>query len=190
MGTSFIGNMFTDQNVTSAMNTVAPMVEGAGVLMSTSAAYDKSVADKTAYAMQATVANQNAALATANASDAIRRGQTAEVNSQLRTRQLQGTQAAQMAANGMDLGSGSPLSILSDTEFMGGNDAAVIHDNALKEAYGFQVQAANYTSNANLLQYRADMESPNKAAATSLLTGLGNVASRWYGVRHNLGSQN
>lgn len=168
---------------------LAPAVETAGVLMSGTAAYNKTTADNTAYAMQASVANQNAAMANANASDAITRGQTAVVNSELRTRQLQGTQAAQMAANGVDLGSGSPLSILSDTQFMGGNDATVIQNNALKEAYGYQVQAANYTSNADLLTYRANSNSPTTSAETALLTGAGSVASRWYGVRHNLASQ-
>lgn len=166
----------------------APAVEGAGVALSGVAAYNKSVADKTAYDMQATVADNNAAMARAQASDAITRGQTAEVNSQLKTRQLQGMQAAQMAANGVDLSSGSPLSILSDTEFMGANDAAVIHANALKEAYGFNVQEANYKNNANLLRYRSGMESPFTSAATSLLTGAGSVASRWYSTRQKVGS--
>lgn len=163
-------------------------IEGAGVALSGVAAYNKSVADKAAFDMQATVAENNANMARAAASDAIRRGQTEEVNSQLKTRQLQGKQAAQMAANGVDLSSGSPLSILSDTEFMGANDAAVIHANALKEAYGFNVQEANYKNNAKLLRYRSDMESPTTAAATSLLTGSGNVANRWYTRRQKVGT--
>jgi hypothetical protein len=166
------------------MGDIAQGVEGAGVALSGVAAYNKSKADKTAYDMQATVADNNATMARAQASDAIKRGQTAEVNAQLRTRQLQGTQAAQMAANGLDLSSGSPLSILSDTEFMGANDAAVIHANALKEAYGFNMQEANSTNNAKLLRYRSGMESPGTAAATSLLTGAGTVASRWYSRKH------
>lgn len=170
------------------VNIAAPSVEGAGIALSGVGAYNKSVADKAAYDMQATVADNNAMLADAQGRDAITRGQTAEVNSRLRTRQLQGNQAAAMAANGVDLSTGSPLNILSDTELMGANDAAVIRNNALREAWGYNVQASNARSNADLLRYRAAMESPARAAATSILTGVGSVASRWYGTRHNLGS--
>lgn len=169
------------------VNAAAPAIEMSGASMAGVGAYNKSLADKAAYETQATVADNNSALAQLQASDAIRRGQTAQFTSQLRTRQLQGTQAATMAANGVDLSSGSPLNILSDTEFMGNNDAGVIAMNAAKEAWGYNVQAANASNNANLLRARAETESPGRAMATSLLTSAGNVASRWYGVRHNIG---
>lgn len=162
----------------------APVLEGAGMVTAAASAYAKSAADRAAYDTQATVADNNSALAKLQASDAIQRGQTAEVNSELKTRQLQGHQAAMMAANGVDLSSGSPLNILSDTEFMGANDAGVIARNAAREAWGYNVQAQNYSSNANLFRERADMESPDRAAATSLLTDGGQVARRWYSSRH------
>lgn len=165
---------------------IAPLAVGAqasGAVLSGVGAYNKSVADKAAYAMQATVADTNAGLADAQARDAIARGQVTEFNSTLKARQLKGQQVASMAASGLDLSTGSPLSVLTDTDVMSASDAAVIRRNALKEAYGFDIQAANYRDNASLLKYRSDMESPGKAAATSLLTGAGKVAASWYNTR-------
>jgi len=158
-------------------------MQGTGVALSGVGAYNKAIADRAAYESQAAVSGNNAILADAQARDALSRGQTAEVNSRLRTRQLKGQQIAQMAANGLDLSEGSPLSILTDTDFMGENDAAVIRQNALKEAWGYGVQAQNYRGNADLLRFRAGMESPGRSAATSLLTGTGSVAASWYNMR-------
>lgn len=172
------------KDMSEVLGPVALGAQGVGAAFTASGAYTKAVADKTAYGVQADVADQNAVIARAQASDAITRGQTATFNSQLRTRQIKGQQIAAMAANGLDLSEGTPLNILTDTEFMGQNDANVLARNAIKEAYGFSVSAANAKSNADLLRYRADMESPGKAAAASLLTSAGSVASKWYSMRH------
>lgn len=158
----------------------------AGGFVSAGASYAKSTADKTAYEIQATVADNNATIARAQSGDAIRRGQLETVKSGLRARQLKGQQIATMAANGVDLSTGSPLNILTDTDYMAATDADIIALNAAKEAWGFDVQASNAKNNADLLRYRAGMESPGRAAATSLLTSAGSVASKWYGTRRPL----
>ena len=46
-----------------------------------------------------------------------------------------------MAANGVDLSSGSPLDILGDTAMYGELDALTIRSNAEREAYGYRVQS-------------------------------------------------
>lgn len=156
----------------------------AGGVMAAGAAASKSIADRAAYNIQATATENNATLEHAAAGDAIRRGQVAQVGSELRTRQVKGAQIAGMAANGVDLGSGSPLNILSDTDLTGINDVNVIAMNAAKEAWGFNLRASNDESNARLLRARAAMESPVRAAGTSLLTSAGTVASKWYSTRN------
>jgi hypothetical protein len=158
-------------------------IAGVGAVASGVGAYNKSVADRAAYQIQSTVAGQNAAIADLQAQDAIRRGQVTEFNSTLKARQLKGQQIAQMAGGGLDLSSGSPTNILTDTDLMSAADAAVIRGNAMKEAWGYKVQEANYKSNADILKMRADMESPLASGATSLLTGAGRVASSWYNSR-------
>lgn len=159
-------------------------VQTGGAFLTAGAAAAKSTADKAAYGIQATATENNAALEHAAAIDAIRRGQVAQATSQLKTRQLKGNQIATMAAHGLDLGEGSPLDILTDTDFMGEVDAGIIAANASKEAWGYDVKAANDKSNAALLRSRAEMESPGRAAATSLLTSAGTVASKWYSTRN------
>lgn len=118
-------------------------------------------------------ATANAQIADLQAADAITRGNDAVFKSQLRTAQLKGTQTATLAAHGVALDQGSALDILTSTDVMGAQDAATIHDNANKEAWGDKVQAANYRS-------QASSANPWAVGGTSLLKGAGAVASRWY----------
>lgn len=157
-------------------------MQAAGVGVSSVAAYQKAEMDKTAYTMQAQVAETNAQLDEFRAADAITRGKTTLGKHQLSVRQMVGTQRAQLAANGLTLDSGSPLNILSDTEFMGARDAEIIKSNALKEAWGYKVQAVNDRNAASMLRYRAGMSDPGSAAATTALTGAGSVAASWYNM--------
>lgn len=154
--------------------------QAAGGVAAAYGAYSKSKAEKTAYTMQAQVADNNKKYAGWQAEDALRRGQKATVAQQLKTRQLKGAQIARMAENGIDLGEGSALNILTDTDYMGAIDANTITDNAAKEAWFYRAQSQNYGSNADLLRYRANSENSTGAAAGTLLTSAGSVASRWY----------
>lgn len=165
------------------VGTTALGIQGAGTIMSTAAAYTKSKADKAAYDIQAGTAETNAMLDKARSEDAKYRGDVAVNASRLKTRQLEGQQRAGMAASGVSLESGSPLAILEGTEFMGERDAQVIRDNAAKEAWGYDVAAVNDRNNARLLRYRSGLERPGLNAATTLLTGVGSVASSWYNIR-------
>lgn len=158
-------------------------IQGAGTIMSTAAAYTKSKADKAAYEIQANTADANAALDTAKSADAKYRGEVAVQNARFKARQLEGQQRAGLAASGVSLESGSPLAILEGTEVMGARDSQIIRDNALKEAWGYDVAAVNERNNARFLRYRAGAERPGLDAATTLLTGVGSVASSWYNIR-------
>jgi len=91
----------------------------------------------------------------------------------LRTAQLKGTQTASLAAHGVALDQGSALDVLTSTDVMGAADAATIHDNAAKESWGDQVQAANYRS-------QASNANPWAAGFTSMIGGASTVADRWY----------
>lgn len=163
---------------------VALGVQTAGAFVSAGAAASKSIADKAAYSTQARATSANAEVERLAAADALRRGQVTQANAAVRTNQLKGQQIAELAAHGVEIGEGSPLEILTGTDLMGVNDANVIAANAAKEAWGYDVRAKNDDINATLLRARADMESPGRAAAGSLLTSAGTVASRWYSTRH------
>lgn len=156
-----------------------PYMQYAGMAMSAVSAFKGSAATQTATGMQSQVAANNAQIAEWQAADALVRGDRAAIRSRMQTHQLKGTQRARMAANGVDLGVGSALNILSDTDYFGDVDVDTIKDNAGKEAWALRNQAGNYRSESSLLQSRSDSEKPWMAFGTSLLTSAGKVASTW-----------
>lgn len=152
----------------------------AGMGLSAVSAFQGSQANKDAYGMQAAVSKRNAQVADWQAEDATRRGKVAASDQRIKNNQLKGTQRARLAANGVDLGHGSALQILADTDYFGDIDAGRIEDNAAREAWAIRQQAAGFRADASLLQARADSERPWLAAGTSLLTSAGRVAGNWY----------
>lgn len=153
---------------------------GAGMGMQAFGAYSNSKAAKTAYGAQAQIAANNAQIAGWQADDAMARGRRTASTIRLKANQVKGSQRAAMAANGVDLGEGSALQILADTDLFAGIDANTAMDNAAKEAWAIRNQAAGFTAESNLLKARGDAESPGFALAGSLITGAGRVASSWY----------
>lgn len=166
------------------MGNIGSGLQIAGVIGQTLGAYKKSSGEQNAYEFQSKVAKKNAAIAEVQAKDAMLRGENAEQVTRTKTANLKGTQRASLAARGIDLGEGSALNILTDTDFMGERDALLVHDNANKEVWGLRNTAQNYTDNAMLLDWRAQQQSPAGDAFGTLLTGAGRVASSWYALRN------
>lgn len=164
----------------SALGQAAPAMQLAGAVGGAAGAYSSSAGAKAAYNAQAQIADNNAVIAGWQAADAERRGALKATQSRIQTVQLEGTQRAAMAANGVDLASDTPQRIVTDTEQFGKIDANTIIDNAAREAWGYRTQVTNYRNDAGLLRSRADAENPWLAAGTSLLTSAGKVASGWY----------
>lgn len=160
--------------------------QAAGAIGGTFATYRKSRAEAQGYEYQSAVARSNAQLAEWQAQDALTRGQTAEGNVRLRTAQLKGTQEAVIASRNVALTEGSALNILADTAFMGERDALTVRDTASREAWALREQAKGYRANAELMNWRAGVESPLASAAGTLLTSAGKVASSWYSMRYRI----
>ena len=152
----------------------------ASVLMQTGAAVGQSRAAKAAYDYQAQVAENNRRLAEMQAEDALERGRIKEQEHRRKVLRFKGRQIASLAARGVDLRSGSPLDILAGTDVMGEYDAQMILANAEREAWARRIEANNYAANAGLLRARASAERPLLRGASTLLTGAGVVADRWY----------
>lgn len=160
--------------------TAAVGAQAAGGVASAWGAYTKAKGERYAYEQQAIVAENNRQYAMWQAADATARGETAAGRHQMKVAQLKGSQRAALAERGIDLGEGSALDIMSDTDYMGAIDVNTIKDNAGKEAWAYRTQASNYGANADLLRYRAESTSPAGSAFGSLLTSAGSVASSWY----------
>lgn len=58
-----------------------------------------------------------------------------------RARQIQGSQRARLAAQGVDVSSGSALDVQMETEAMSEMDKLMARNNAAREAYGYRSQA-------------------------------------------------
>lgn len=159
--------------------TLAQGLQVAGAGASAYSAYSNSQGAKTAYNAQGQVAENNAQIARWQAEDALKRGGRDASRMRVKTNQLKGAQRAQLAANGVDLGVGSALNMLTDTDYFGEIDANTITDNAAKEAWAIRAQANNYSNEAALLRSRADAEKPLMSAGASLLTSAGKVAANW-----------
>lgn len=114
---------------------------------------------------QSAVANQNANIADAQAQDSINRGNAQAEEVRRRNAQAAGAQAATAAANGGDLASGSNLDIFGDTAQFGMLDVKTAINNAQREAFGYQVQAANARAEASAARSQGRF-----GAMTTLLT--------------------
>lgn len=154
--------------------------QAAGVGMQAYGAMQKSQAEADAANYQAAIQANNQRLAEIQAEDAIQRGEKAVEDHTRKVAALKGAQTASMAARGLDLSEGTPLSILTDTDLFGEMDKNTIKANAGREAWGYRAQAANAGSNASLLRMQAENQSPLLTGAGTLLAGAGQVADKWY----------
>ncbi|MDI3415699.1 hypothetical protein [Pantoea sp. V106_11] len=140
-----------------------PVAIGVAMLAATAAsAYSQRQQSK----YQSELANYNADLQEKSADAAINAGNAQADQMRARARQLSGTQAATMAASGVDLGGGTAVDIFGDTAQMGELDALTTVNNAKAQAYGLQTQAAGNRSQAS-----AYTSFGNQQVATTLLNG-------------------
>lgn len=127
------------------------------------------------------VAEANADIATAQANDAINRGNAEAEQRRRETRQRLGTQAATMGATGADLSTGNALDIFGDTAQFGALDSLTTANNAQREAYGYQVQAANYKAEASSARKQGECGSSNNIAHCAS-EGIRCVPDVWWDV--------
>jgi len=119
----------------------------------------------------AAIAEQNAQLAEKDAESALALGVVEENRYRRNVRQLQGSQATAIAANNLEQ-TGTPLDILTDTALIGEVDALTIRNNAIREAYGFSVDAANTRAQGQLERFKGRSQ-----AAGTILGGAGDSFS-------------
>lgn len=143
---------------------------GAGVLGTLS----QMQATKNNAAYQASVANQNAAIADSQAVSAGQQGAEEQARIRQQARQVAGSQKASFAANGLDIQSGSALSALSDTALLSEQDAQTSRRNTEQQMWGYGVQAQNYRNQAKA----AKLEGRNQSTS-ALLTGITSLAKKY-----------
>lgn len=139
---------------------------GAQALGSIGGAYAESQALKTQGEYQRMQYEMNARLAGLQAQDAIKRGDKAAVEVKRRAKRVIGSQRAALAAQGIEVDSGSAAQIQADTVAQSTLDVLEIKNNAWREAWGYRFQASDYMGRGRFAEMAA------KASATNtLLTG-------------------
>jgi len=147
---------------------------GAG--MSFNSAKNQSLAMKSQADYQKSMAEVNSLFSNIQASDAIDRGDKAAAQLGRKTKSLIGTQRANLAAQGVEVDSGSALEIQQDTAALSRMDELQIRNNAWREAWGIKVEGSVASANARIATAAGQFQ-----AQQTLLTGgiqAANQASR------------
>lgn len=135
----------------------------------------------------ARIADTNARIAELGAQSALDQGQKQVGALTMKAGQLKSAQRVAMAANGIDVGTGSAAEIQASTDIMKEIDSNTLTANAVRTAWGYRTQGMNAQGEAMNLRNQADSMrsmgsaiSPIGSGAASLLGSAGNVASSWY----------
>lgn len=147
--------------------------------LAATSAYQQSEARKEQGEYNAVIARNNAKMAEYQAEDAAQRGEVDAINARRKAAAIKGDQRATMAARGLDLGEGTALSLLDQTDYFSKVDQGTIRGNAAKEGYAKKAQAANFLTEATMYQNAADSESPllSAAAAGASVYASGSMAA-------------
>lgn len=156
----------------------------AGLGGSVISAYGQTQAAKA----QSEAATYNAEVAGQNRQNALQNvniiGQSGEAQTGIQSQQTRakvGGILANQAASGIDVNSGSAVDVRSSADSLGELDALTVQSDAVRQAFGMQVQAENFQAQGNLDQYeaQADITAGTEEAAGTLLGGAGNAAANW-----------
>lgn len=119
----------------------------------------------------------NAEMAEIQASEATRIGQKEASDLLVDVGVLKGAQTAALAAQGIEISSGSAAEIQKQTSESALKDAMTIRNNAWRESFGYRVQASGYRSKSRYAKLASENEAKRillgsySRAFTSGLTG-------------------
>lgn len=124
------------------------------------------------YAAQTAQANK--ALTREGALDAIDRGQGAQQRLGREVAQRVGQQTARIAANNVDISTGSAARTIEDTRMIGREDSDILAENMRREVRGFQIDAWSFESGrrAHLAEGKQAIAAAIFGAATTALGGV------------------
>lgn len=112
----------------------------------------------------------NSKIAQLQAEDAIRRGDREAVRYEKKGQQAIGASRAALAAQGVDVSSGSALDVQTDIAEQAAVGAVTIRNNAWREAWGYKVQAESYSQKGFM-----EREAAQEKAKATMLTGVANT---------------
>ncbi len=144
----------------------------AGLVLGVAGGVQQANAQKANAEFQEDQAKENAKGAEAQAQSATMTGLVEEDRQRQRTRAFLASQRTTLAANNLDMSTGTPLELLGDTAAMGEQDALTIRANAAREAWGYRSQSVDFRNQGAI----ARATGKNQSRATYLTTA-GNAAT-------------
>lgn len=160
-------------------------LQGMGAVTSAVGAYSSAKAQKSALRGQAVIDDINARQSETAYQVAMLSGQREVQKVQAGAAQLKGRQRAALAANGVDLGTGSAAEVLTSTDVMSEIDENTLAANAVRAAWGYKIQKTGFENDALFKRAGASAISPFGAMTTSLMGSAGAVAKSWYDYTKN-----
>jgi hypothetical protein len=152
----------------------------AGGLFKTVASVNSANSTITADDAQADAMSTNALIAERAAASAVVQGQAEAANASTRGAQVIGAQRAALAANGVDVNSGSAADLQASTQYVTNRDVTTITANAARAAMGYTQQSQFDMNNAASYRRAAASVNPVMSGASTLLGSATDVASTWY----------
>lgn len=155
--------------------------QAAGGIVSAYGAKTSSEAQATNAMYGAAVARNNSIIAEQNAEYATQKGMSQEEISRMRTGLDIGTARASMGASGVRLGGDTPARVVGDIAATGELDAETIRNNAAREAYGYRMQGANFSQQAQLdtMEAGQDIKAGKINVLTSLISGASSAGGKY-----------
>lgn len=141
-----------------------------GAALSAGGAIAGGISQGHALGYQAQVARNNADIAKQNAEYASQAGDVATQRTGLKARSQLNTVRASLAANGLDVNSGSAADTQVSQREIGALDQATTAHDAALQIYGYKTQAQGYTDQSKLLNSEA-----SDAVAEGVLKGAGSL---------------
>lgn len=163
---------------------VAAMV--ASTAMSAYGSYQQAQAQRAQANYQAAVARNNAIIANQNAADARDRGGAAEDEHRRNIKRTKGTARANQAAAGFlvdDTEDSTNAQMMADIAEAGELDVLRIRDNTEREARRAEIQGANFTADAGLMDLKSSSINPTFSAGATLLSGAAKSAGQYSRLR-------
>ena len=153
----------------------------AGGILGAEGAKYQGQAQANMYNYQASVALMNEQIAKQNADYAAATGEVEAQQAGLATRQEVGATRAAQGAGNIDVNSGSNLQVQKSEVAIGQENQSVIRANALKRAYGFQIEGVQDVAQAGIYDYAAQtsLKAGDMGAMSSLIGMAGSVSSKW-----------
>jgi|GEM_PF-2004512 len=155
---------------------------GIGAVGSAIGTYQQAKSAKSQLRYQAAIAEINRRMSESSAQQAMQQGQQQVAATTMKYGAVKSSQRAAMAANGVDLGTGNAAEVQASTDILKDIDKQTIEANAIRAAFGYRTQGANYGAQAGMANASASGISPVSAGFSTLLGSASKVAGSWYGL--------